>query len=75
MVQFIKILSNNKAELTKCVAIKKRVFIFGQDIPLLSFIITPNTFRILSRLASISELLKPIVLIELEEVLLEFVPN
>ena len=54
---------------------KKRVFIFCQDIPLLSFIITPNTFRILNRLASISELLKPIVLIELKEVLLEFVPN
>ena len=68
-------LSNTAAELKKCVAIKKYVLVFYQDRLLSSFTIIPNIFRILNRLARISELLKPRLLIELKDVLLEFVHN
>ena len=58
-------LSNFEAELKWCFALKKRVFIFCQDLYLLGFIIMCNVFWLLKTLDSLSEPLSFLVLVEL----------
>ena len=68
-------LSNFEAELKRCCAIKKRVFIFCQDLSLVGFNIMCNVFWLLKTLDSLSEPLNFLVLVGLMEVLLYVVQN
>lgn len=59
----------------RCFAIKKRVFIFCQDLSLVGFIIMCNAFWLLKTLDSLSEPLNFLFLVGLMEVLLYVVQN